>query len=97
MFARVTTYDVPLERISEATAAFQPALDQIRSMPGLIGAHLLVSVDSGRVLTMTLWESRQAMEASRVAASRLRSDAVRPIEGSVLSTDEYEVEGQQFG
>ncbi len=94
MFARVSTYEIPVDRMDEATETFRQAINRIRELAGLVGAHLLVSAESGRLLTMTLWETRAAMEASRVAASRLRSDAVRPFDGSVVSTEEYEVAAQ---
>ena len=91
MFARVARYEVPAERIGEAETAFQQAIDEIRTMSGVSGAYLLVSADSGRVLTMTLWEDQAAMEASRVAASQLRSRAAGALDGSVVSAEEYEV------
>lgn len=97
MFARVAMYEVPAESIGDATESFQPAIDQIRTMRGLAGAYLLVSTDSGRVLTMTLWESRADMEASRVTASRLRSEAAGALGGSVVSADEYEVAAEETG
>jgi heme-degrading monooxygenase HmoA len=91
VFARVSIYEVPVERARDAAENFGQAIAQIRTMKNLAAAYLLVDADNGKVLTMTLWDSAAAMEASRVTASRLRSDAVRTVEGSVLSTDEYEV------
>ena len=95
MFARVARYEVPAESISDAAESFQQAIGEIRSMRGLAEAYLLVSTDSGRVLTMTVWESRPDMEASRVTASRLRSEAARALGGSVVSAEEYEVAAQE--
>jgi heme-degrading monooxygenase HmoA len=97
MFARVAMYDIPADRIDDATESFQQALDEIRGMTGLAGAYLLVSTDSGRAVTMTLWESRAEMEASRVTASRLRSEAAGALGGSVVNADEYEVTVQESG
>jgi heme-degrading monooxygenase HmoA len=96
MFARVATYEVPPQRISEAEGAFRQAIDEIRMMAGASGAYLLVSGDSGRVVTMTLWENQAAMEASRVAASQLRRGAAAALEGSVVSAEEYEVATQEL-
>jgi heme-degrading monooxygenase HmoA len=97
MFARVARYEIPTERMSEAEGSFQQAIDEIREMTGAGGAYLLVSPDSGRVLTMTLWEDQAAMEASRVAASQLRSRAAGALDGSVVSAEEYEVAGREAG
>ena len=46
---------------------------------------------------MTLWEDARARDASRVTASRLRSEAVRALDGSVLSTEDYEVAASELG
>lgn len=97
MFARVAMYEIPGDRIGDATESFQQAIDEVRAMTGLAGAYLLVSNDSGRVLTMTLWESRAEMEASRVKTSRLRSEAAGALGGSVVNADEYEVTVQELG
>jgi hypothetical protein len=37
------------------------------------------------------------MEASRVTASRLRSEAAHALDGEVLSTEEYEVAARELG
>ena len=96
MFARVARYEIPVERIGEAEGTFQEAIDAIRTMAGVSGAYLLVSADSGRVLTMTLWENQAAMEASRVAASQIRGRAAGALEGSVVSAEEYEVAAREI-
>ena len=40
---------------------------------------------------MTFWESRAALEASEVQASRLRSEAVSPHGGEIQAVDRCEV------
>jgi hypothetical protein len=40
---------------------------------------------------MSLWHNQEAMEASRIKASRLRNDAVKVVDGSVQSVVEYEI------
>lgn len=97
MFARVSRYDVPAGQVGAAPGAFREAISQIGDLKGLSEAFLLVDADSARVLTMTLWESRGAMEASRVTASRLRSEAARVLGGTVVSTEEFEVAAREPG
>jgi len=97
VFARVSSYDIPPERADDATQSFQKAIGQIRAMKGLVAAYLLVNAETGRVLTMTLWDTAAAMDASHVTASRLRTDAVRTVGGDVLSIEEYEVAARELG
>jgi heme-degrading monooxygenase HmoA len=91
MFARLSTYQIPPERKEEAQANFEGAVGQIREAEGLEKAVFMVGCDSDRAVTITFWESHAAMSASRVMASRLRSDAASSVEGDVVSVDEFEV------
>ena len=97
MFARVSIYEVSTEHVGGAAQAFGEAIDEIRGLTGLAGAYLLVNNENGRTMTMTLWDSRAAMEASRVTASRLRTEAARALDASVVSTEEYEVAVRELG
>ncbi|MGH2788236.1 MAG: hypothetical protein ACRDJV_10040 [Actinomycetota bacterium] len=90
MYARVAVYEIPGHRMGEAVAAFGDAIDQIRELSPQ-EVYLLVSRDDDRALTMSVWDTPEAMEASRVKASGLRSDAVGVVGGSVQSVVEYEV------
>ncbi|MFN2469836.1 MAG: antibiotic biosynthesis monooxygenase [Gaiellaceae bacterium] len=91
MFVRTSTYDLPEDGRAEAVPAFRDAFAQIGECEGFRGGYFLVSCDGERAITFTLWESRAAMEASRVKASRLRSEAAREGDGGVVSVEEFEV------
>ena len=91
MYARISTYELPEDQTAEATASFRAALEQIGKTSGFQDAYFLVSCDGGKAIALTLWESRAAMDASAVAASRLRSEAARAVGGDVLAVEEYEV------
>ncbi len=91
MFARVSIYDIPQDRRGEAQVNFSSAVAQIRETEGLVNAHFLLGCDSNRGITITYWESRQAMAASRTKASGLRSDAASSVGGDVVSVEEFEV------
>ena len=97
VFARVSTYEVPPEKANDAADTFRQAIGEIRKLKGLVTAYVLVNGDSGRVVTITLWENAALMEASRMAATRLRGEAVRALDGDVLSTEEYEVAAREIG
>jgi heme-degrading monooxygenase HmoA len=87
----MSSYELP-DDTDEAASAFGSALAQVRECPGFIDGYYLVSCDEDRVVTFTLWETRDAMEASRVTASRLRSDAARQVGIGVVRTEEFRVE-----
>ena len=91
MFARLSIYDIPQDQRAEARASFESAIARIRETEGLTNAHFLLGCESDRAVTITFWETREAMAASRVAASRLRSEAAASVGGDVLSVEEFEV------
>lgn len=91
MFARVTTYDLPEGSTADPAVAFGEAIERLRALDGLVEALFLVGRDEGQAITVTFWESADAMERSRVAASRARTDAAAALGAEVASTCEYEV------
>jgi heme-degrading monooxygenase HmoA len=91
MFARISRYEIPTDRLDEATASFRAAGDGLRELEGFLDGYLLVDSDSGDLVTITFWRTRANAEASRSRAARLRQEAVRAVEGSVQSVVEYEV------
>jgi heme-degrading monooxygenase HmoA len=97
MFARVSTYDVPGERAEDAIRGFRDAIDRIRASDGFLEAFFLVDRDGNQAMTITLWESAHAMEASRVAASRARTEAARAADGEVRSSSEFVVAIHETG
>jgi hypothetical protein len=89
--ARVSTYDLSAEKLEEGVRGFSEAIDRIRSLEGFHEAFLLVDRENAQAITITLWEDVRAMEASRVPASRARSEAARAADGEIKSTCEYEI------
>jgi heme-degrading monooxygenase HmoA len=91
VFARVVRYQVDPERCDEALAAFEEAAKEIGNIEGITGGYVMVDGDAGRIITVTLWEDRAALEASEVRASRLRQDALRSVEGDIESVERLRV------
>jgi heme-degrading monooxygenase HmoA len=91
VFARVARYDVEEQRMDAAAEAFREAASQLASLPGFQGGYVMTTREDGVVMTMTLWESRSAMENSEVRAARVRQEATRQVDGEVTSVQCFEV------
>ena len=91
MFARVATYRIEPEHMDTAVRSFETAIDRVRGLEGFVDAEVLVSPDNSKVLTITYWDTRRAMETSAVTASRARIEAARAADGEVESSCEYGV------
>jgi heme-degrading monooxygenase HmoA len=89
--ARISTYELALEKLEDGVWSFRAAIERIRGLDGFREAFLLVDRENGQAVTITLWEDAHAMASSRVAASRARSEAARAADGEVKSSGEYEI------
>jgi heme-degrading monooxygenase HmoA len=88
MFARVSSYEGDAEPLREG---FQRATDPLEQIPGFERAYFLIDSDSGKAMSITMWESREALEVSAEAANRLRQDATEPSGATIKSVETYEV------
>jgi len=91
MFARVVRYQIPQKRFGEVVPAFRNAVEGLREIDGNNGGYLLIDPDNCTALTVTLWQSREALEASEIRASRLRGEAVDAVDAQIVATDRCEV------
>ncbi len=91
MFARIARYDVGEDRIEEAIDAFREAASQLGDLNGLRGGYVFANAEDEVLISLTLWDSRAAMDTSEVRAARLRQEAVKQVEGSVASVHTLEV------
>ena len=91
MYARVARYQIPQDRFGEVVSAFREPVERLKEVEGNRGGYLLIDRDNCTALTLTLWENQAALEASEVAAGRLRSDALDNLDGKVQFVDRCEV------
>ncbi|HYR63891.1 MAG TPA: hypothetical protein VET24_14835 [Actinomycetota bacterium] len=90
MYARVSTYAASPTDVDRLVQAFGSD-NRLSQMAGLRDAFLLVDRASGRALTVTLWESEEAVTASAAGATELRRDAAGSAGSSIESVETYEV------
>ena len=57
MFARVSVYEIPADRMDEAVDEFRTALDQISSLEGFSEAFFFLAAEDNRATATTLWTS----------------------------------------
>jgi heme-degrading monooxygenase HmoA len=92
MFARVSTYRGSPERTDEGIRlARESILPRVHRLDGYEGTYYLVDRRSGKAISMTLWESEEAMRASEEAADQLRSESAEATSATVESVERYEV------
>ena len=92
MHARVTTLEVPPDRIDDAARHVQErVLPQLSQMEGYKGFVALGSRQSGKLQGVSFWESEEALRATDEAVVSVREGAAEASGGTVVSVEEYEV------
>lgn len=91
MFARVITAQVGAEGFDGAVRVAQEQLPAVREQPGFKGFYLLAEPGTGRLMTISLWETRQHVRAVEAQASQIRSQAAPAIGVTAPHVETYEV------
>ena len=91
MFARVTRYEGGSpETVDEGLQVKKKVLPtEPGQTEGMSGAIFLVDRESGTIVTVSLWESEEAMKAGEDIAKQLREEATG--EGETALVEHYEV------
>jgi heme-degrading monooxygenase HmoA len=88
MFARVSTYRGGTGGLLEG---FRRTTEPLARLEGFERAYFLTDAESGRSMTVTVWESRAAMDASADWAEKARDHAAHDSGAVVESVLGFEV------
>ena len=92
MFARVSQYAVKPELLQQGRRAVEDhVVPALRMQPGYSGGLLLGNPQSGKVLTVSLWETEDAMHATDEASYWFRTFGAEAAGGAVADVETYEV------
>ena len=91
MQARVARYRIEPERCQEAVASFKEAGAEIAKLEGFRDGYVLVDPHDGDILTVTVWESHHALDASEMKATSSRRLAAEAVDGTVEAVSRYDV------
>lgn len=94
MYARVSRYEVPTNRIEDDVRGVGETQRRIAAMPGSQGLFYLVDRQSGKTMSITLWDDERAMWESEDSASQLRDETTAASEAKLISIERYEVATQ---
>jgi heme-degrading monooxygenase HmoA len=88
MNARVSRYRGGTERLLEG---FRRTTDALESQDGFARAYFLADADGDRAMTITIWESGDALTASAAWADKAREHAAHESQATIESVESYEV------
>jgi heme-degrading monooxygenase HmoA len=91
MHARIGTWHGTAEDLDRwATRSQDDVVPQVLAVPGAKGVLLLLDRDGGSALTLTLWESEEALQASEERRAALQAGTTAA-SGARVETSRYEV------
>lgn len=91
MYARVSRYEVPVDKLDEDVRGAAETQKKVAEMPGSHGLYYLVDRDTGKTMSITLWDDEQAMDDSETSASQLRDETSSAAGARVVAIERYEV------
>ncbi len=88
--ARVSRYQIPVDKVDAAIGLRTgQAATEVRRIPGNNGAYLLIDRKTGAALSVTLWESEQALKASEETANQIRARNSESINATISGVERY--------
>lgn len=91
MHARVSTYQADDPDPDRLIEGFESVSAELEQMDGFSHAYFMVDRESGKALSVTIWESEDALRASSTKADELRRKGTQPSGASIVSVDQYEI------
>ncbi|MEO7090485.1 MAG: hypothetical protein ABJB33_10675 [Gemmatimonadota bacterium] len=90
MFARVSTYMTGPDTVLDP-ATEEASVKRVMEVPGCRGVYFLTGGEGGKALSITLWDSADAVAESRSAATVIREESSTVQGMKIIDVDEFEV------
>ncbi len=92
MYARISTLEGSPDQIDEGLRYVREnVLPQLKQQDGFKGMAALADRQTGKTLSVTFWESEQALRASEEAANSLREESAEAMSDTIAGVERYEV------
>jgi heme-degrading monooxygenase HmoA len=88
MHARVSRYSGDADALA---AGFEAVTEELSRTDGFVQAYFLTDHEASRALSITLWESKEALDASATAAHRMRTRATEPSSATIDGVESFAV------
>jgi heme-degrading monooxygenase HmoA len=89
MHARVSTYQT--SEAAKLVDGFRSVTDQLEQVDGFSHAYFMVDEATGKALSITIWESQAALDASASSADDLRRRGTEASGTTIESVQHYAV------
>ena len=91
MLARVNSAQTAPDQLAGLLEFAEERFPDAREAPGFKGFYLLADRQSGKVVSISLWDSDDALRQFEAQGTRVRQDATADLGIAPTPTDTYEV------
>lgn len=91
VFARVILAQTRPDGVDSAIRSAQEQLPAVREQPGFSSFYLLADRTAGKLLTISLWQSREDLRTVEARAAQLRDTVAGEMGVATPAVDIYEV------
>ena len=91
MFARVITAQAAPGQLDGAIALARDQLPAAAQRRGFRGFYLLTDAETGRVMTISLWDTQEQLDAVEAEVAEIRREEAPSLGAPSLSVETYEV------
>ena len=82
MHARITRLQAPTGNLEDGIAVVNDeVIPAVKGLEGFAGAYFLGDRETGRLMSVVLWDSEEHMRQSEDVAERIRGDAASKTQG----------------
>ena len=95
MYARITVSETSPDKVDLAIKVInEDIIPGVKKVAGFKGGYWLGDRTTGKGVTITLFDTEEALKNSEDVTKQIRSDAAKKIGATVQSVDRYEVLAQ---
>jgi heme-degrading monooxygenase HmoA len=95
MHARVTRLEGSPDRVDTGIKMInEQIIPEAKKISGFAGGYWCIDRSTGKGVSLTLWESEEAMKASEDRAAQMRKDAADEMGAADMMVERYEVVGR---
>ncbi|HEY2130163.1 MAG TPA: antibiotic biosynthesis monooxygenase [Streptosporangiaceae bacterium] len=91
MFARVITAQAAPGQLDGAIALARDQLPAAAQRRGFRGFYLLTDAETGRVMTISLWDTQEQLDAVEAEEAEIRREEAPSLGAPSMSVETYEV------
>lgn len=91
MFAQVNSVQTAADKLDDLVKWAEEQLPAARETPGFKGLYLLADRQSGKLVTISLWDSDDVLRRNQARGAQVRKDASSELGIAPTPVDIYEV------